>query len=183
MNKQQFLDQLAAGLRKLPEAEKADILQDFVTHFEFGLAEGKTEEDIAAGLGSPQQIAKELVATYRIEQVEQATTTGNVVRAVIAAISLGFFNLLIVLGPFLFLVGLLFGGWLLSISFILSPLLVLFNLIIDIRSFELFDLFFTLLFCGIGIFTSVGMYYVTKVLMKTFVKYLKLNVNLVKGES
>lgn len=92
MTKEQFLRQLESALKKLPKAEREDILQDYSEHFSIGMEEGKTEEEIASALGSPHQIAKELLATYHVEKVEATATTGNILRAIWAVIGLGFFN-------------------------------------------------------------------------------------------
>lgn len=56
MNKKQFLNELASSLKHLPASDRKDILQDFEEHFAIRMAEGKTEEEFAASLGSPQQI-------------------------------------------------------------------------------------------------------------------------------
>lgn len=181
MNKKQFLIKLDSYLQKLPSAERHDILQDFEEHFAFGIEEGKTEEEITESLGSPQQIAKELKATYHIEKVEEKVTTGNVLRAVIAAISLGFFNFVIVLGPFIGLVSVVVAGWIIGISFLVTPIIAIINPIIVPGIFEWFDLFASILLCGLGIFLLLGMYYVTKILTIIFIKYLRWNFYLVKG--
>src|SRR5690625_6704582 len=107
MNKNQFLSAIEKNLKKLPESERQDVLRDFEEHFIMGTEEGKSEEEISRSLGSPQQIAKEILASYHIEQVETIITPNNILRAVWAVISLGFFNLVIVLGPFIALVALL----------------------------------------------------------------------------
>ncbi len=73
----EFLQQLNASLKRLSEKERADILKDYEEHFTFGLEEGKSEEEIVASLGSPAQIAKELLADYHIEKVTTSATTGN----------------------------------------------------------------------------------------------------------
>nr|WP_155669311.1 DUF1700 domain-containing protein [Ornithinibacillus caprae] len=175
------MDNLNATLGKLPVEERNDILQDFEEHFTFGLEEGKTEAQIVESLGSPNHIAKELVATYHVDQVEGSITAGNILRAVWAVIGLGFFNLVIVLGPFIALVAIVVSGWAVAVSFIASPLLVLVNMTIALDHFVLFDLFFSLLLAGLGLLIAIGMFYVTKVLMNAFVRYLTYNVNLVKG--
>lgn len=108
MTKNKFLQQLNASLKRLSEKERTDILKDYEEHFTFGLEEGKSEEEIVASLGSPAQIAKELLADYHIEKVTASATTGNVFRAIWAVIGLGFFNLLIVLGPAITLAALIF---------------------------------------------------------------------------
>jgi uncharacterized membrane protein len=100
-------------------------------------------------------------------------------RAVWAVIGLGFFNLVIVLGPFIALIGVVIAGWASAIAFILAPFGVLFNLAIG--TFQLFDLFFALGLCGIGIFIAMGMFVATSALTKGFIRYLKFNASLVKG--
>ncbi|WP_047984962.1 HAAS signaling domain-containing protein [Ornithinibacillus californiensis] len=181
MNREQFLSKLNDSLKRLPSSEREEILQDFREHFEIGMSEGKSEEDIASGLGSPQQIAKELVATYRLEQVGETANTGNVLRAVWAVIGLGFFNLVIVLGPFVALAAIVLSGWVSGLSLVLSPVLYLVNVIIYPEIFAAYDLFFTLFLSGLGIFIFIGMFYVTRWLSKGFVKYLNFNVRMVKG--
>ncbi|WP_079527937.1 HAAS signaling domain-containing protein [Halobacillus hunanensis] len=181
MNKKQFLTSLEKGLKKLSHEEREDIMHDFEEHFSIGLTDGKTEEQISESLGSPKQISKELVATSRIEKVEATATTTNIFRAVWAVIGLGFFNFVIVFGPFVALLALVFAGWWTGVAFISSPLLLVFSVIINPGTFEFFDLFFSLMLCGIGLFIAMGMLYVTKVLKNLFVRYLKYNVSLVKG--
>ncbi|MCY9006519.1 DUF1700 domain-containing protein [Peribacillus frigoritolerans] len=179
MNKEQFLKQLNASLTRLSLEEREDILQDYEEYFEIGMEEGKSEQEISKSLGNPKQISKELMATYHLGQVEQTTSAGNVMRAVWAVIGLGFFNLVIVLGPFIALIGVVIAGWVSAIAFILAPLGALFNLVSG--NFQLFDLFFALGLCGIGIFIAMGMFVATSALTKGFIRYLKFNASLVKG--
>ncbi len=181
MNKEQFLHDLNATLRKLPEVEREEIMQDFNEHFSIGEEEGKSEKEIINALGSPQHIGKEMVANYHIDKVETEVTAGNIMRAVWGVIGLGFFNLVIVLGPFIALLGVLIGGWITSVSFVASPLLVLINVVIFPGSFEFFDLFFAIGICGLGLFIAIGMYFATRTIINGFVRYLKFNMNLVKG--
>ncbi|MDM5282605.1 DUF1700 domain-containing protein [Peribacillus frigoritolerans] len=179
MNKEQFLKQLNASLTRLSLEEREDILQDYEEYFEIGMEEGKSEQEISKSLGNPKQISKELMATYHLGQVEQTTSAGNVMRAVWAVIGLGFFNLVIVLGPFIALIGVVIAGWVSAIAFILAPLGALFNLVLG--NFQLFDLFFALGLCGIGIFIAMGMFVATSALTKGFIRYLNFNASLVKG--
>jgi len=181
MTKDQFFKELQAGLRKLPSAEQKDILYDYEEHFLNGMEEGKKEEEIAQSLGSPQQIAKELLATYHLEKVENTISTGNIFRALWAVIGLGFFNIVIVLGPFLALVAIIVSGWIVGASFILSPLLVIVDSLLQPSGFEFFKMFVSILLVGLGIFISIAMFYLTRFSMKGFVSYLKFNAKLVKG--
>ncbi len=181
MNKKQFLNSLDESLQKLSSDERQDILQDFEEHFANGIAEGKSEEHISASLGSPNHIAKELLASYLLEKAEKTETTGNIIRAMWAVIGLGFFNVVIVLGPFIAIAALVFAGWASSIAFIASPLLVFMNVILNPDTFILFDLFFSMMLCGLGLFIAVGMFFITKALIRGFVHYLKFNTKMVKG--
>ncbi|MDM5428712.1 HAAS signaling domain-containing protein [Bacillus mycoides] len=181
MTKDKFLQQLNVSLKRLSEKERADILKDYEEHFTFGLEEGKTEEEITASLGSPAQIAKELLAGYHIEKVTASATTGNVFRAIWAVIGLGFFNLVIVLGPAIAVAALIFSGWTLGISFLCSPLLVIVDTIVHPNTFLLFNLFVSLALCGLGYFIVIAMLSLTKLAKNGFVRYLKFNIALVKG--
>ena len=111
--------------------------------------------------------------------VEQKTSARNILSAVWAVVGLGFFNLLIVLAPFLTLVSIVLSGWLVSAAFVLSPLGILINLVIG--QFKMVDLFLSLCLCGIGIFVALGMFTATKALTKGFIRYLKFNITFVKG--
>lgn len=181
MNKDIFMKKLAAGIKKLPKEEQKEILQDFAEHFSVGVAEGKTEGEVAAALGAPNQVAKELVATYHLEKVNHSSNAGDVFRAVWAVIGLGFFNLVIVLGPFIALVSLIASGWVIGGSFILSPLAVLVNVVLYPETLLLFDVFVSIALTGLGILIIIGMYYVTRYMFKAFMKYLHFNVKMVKG--
>ncbi|MGG5741435.1 MULTISPECIES: HAAS signaling domain-containing protein [Bacillus cereus group] len=179
MNKEQFLKQLNTSLVKLSQEERQDILQDYEEYFAIGMEKGKTEQEISASLGNPKQISKELTASYRLDQVEQTTSAVNVMRATWEVIGLGFFNLVIVLGPFIALVGVVIAGWASAIAFILSPFVVLITLVLG--NFLFFDLFVALGLCGIGFFIAMGMYIATSALTKGFIRYLNFNISLVKG--
>ena len=181
MNKEQFLKSLEKGLKGLSQEEREDIIRDFKEHFLIGAEQGKTEEEISRSLGSPQQITKELLASYHLEKVEETATAGNILRAMYAVVGLSFFNLVIVLGPFIGLVGIIIGGWAAGLSCIVSPILVLINAVIYPEAFSFFELFLSIALSGLGLFIAIGMLFVTRVLLNLFVRYLKYNVNLVKG--
>ena len=59
MKKQEFLDLLRFYLEPLPKTVVDEIVAEYRTHFEEGMAHGKTEQEISRDLGSPQEIAKE----------------------------------------------------------------------------------------------------------------------------
>jgi uncharacterized membrane protein len=61
----EFLNALEQALSGLDAGEKREILDDYREHFALGLAAGKTEEEIAASLGDPAQLAAMYTAAHR----------------------------------------------------------------------------------------------------------------------
>lgn len=181
MNKREFFQQLSKGLSKLPHMEKLEILQDYEEYFEFGMRDGKSEQEIIAALGSPKQLSKELLATYHINRATSSSSPSNIVRAMWAVLALGFFNILIVLAPFCALMALIVSGWIVGVAFIFAPLLFLLNLILAFESFNLFEFFISIAMCGLGFFIIIGMFSATRSVNNGFLKYLKFNMRFVKG--
>ncbi|MDW7669072.1 MAG: DUF1700 domain-containing protein [Bacillota bacterium] len=60
MKKQEFLDLTKYYLKTkdVNKEEISEILEDFEEHFQIGLEEGRTEEEICESLGDPKEIAK-----------------------------------------------------------------------------------------------------------------------------
>ncbi|GAA3329582.1 hypothetical protein GCM10020331_078230 [Ectobacillus funiculus] len=130
---------------------------------------------MTASLGSPSQIARELSASHHLEKVETSTTAGNIMRAVWAVIGLGFFfNFVIVMGPFIALVGVMFSGWAVGAAFVLSPLLVLVNAVITPETFEFLICSYPLRFAESGCLLQLVCFFATKAVTSGFVRYLKI---------
>jgi uncharacterized membrane protein len=180
MSKDLFIKELSALLKELSTKEKQDVLNDYEEHFQFGMEEGKTENEIADSLGSPKVLAKEILANYYLENAKDAQTAGNVMRAVWAVIGLSFFNIIIVLGPFIGLVAVIFAGWAVSIAGISTPLLTLLNNLFG-SSFDFFEWFLSFAYCGAGLLLFVGMQWITKWFIRGFIRYISFNSALVKG--
>jgi uncharacterized membrane protein len=97
MNKQQFLETLRKQLKGLPEADLNEIIYDYEEHFRNGIEDGKSEEEIITHLGDIRQIANQYRMSSAIRTAEEKTTPVNVGRAVIMTVTLGFFNIIIIL--------------------------------------------------------------------------------------
>ena len=61
MNKKEYLDTLGKALGAMPYKDVNEILYEIGAHFSEGSLKGKTEEEIAVGLGDPNELA----AMYR----------------------------------------------------------------------------------------------------------------------
>lgn len=182
MTKVQFFNELEQMLHKVPEQDRQEILYDFKEHFAAGLAEGKREEDIVTELGNPKTIAKELLLDYRIEQAEKEKSAKHIVQAIMATVSLSFFNLIFVFGPVVGMIGLYIGLSAMAATLILSPLAWLVSLLFE--PVNVWNQFFvSLVLCGSGILLGIGLYYFGKFLYDVLLKYVKFNLRIIKGEN
>jgi DUF4097 and DUF4098 domain-containing protein YvlB len=64
MTENKFISELETAISRLPEDERNDILIDIREYFSNGRGDGKTDDEIAASLGSPAKIAAELLDSY-----------------------------------------------------------------------------------------------------------------------
>lgn len=75
MSKKEFMDQLREGLDGNVSYEKyCETIEYYESYFRRKLAEGKTEEEIVAELGSGRLIAKTIVDTAGANRTEQSYT-------------------------------------------------------------------------------------------------------------
>jgi uncharacterized membrane protein len=183
MVKNEFLDKLEYLLTRVPEQDRKEMLYDYQEHFEIGLANGRSQAELIAELGDPHVIARDLLADYRIGRAEKDKTPSNMGRAILAAISLSFFNLIFIIGP----VAGLFGAYvaLCAVSFGLTilPLAILGSYFFG-YSYESFlvNFFVSLTSFSLGVLMSIGMIYVGKFFYNVVLRYIKFNVKVVKGD-
>ncbi len=188
MNKRDFLNELDRQLGNISENDRADILYDYEEHFRMGLAEGKNEEEISAALGDARNIARQYKADCALRKAESNISTGNILRAVLSAGVLGFFNLVIVLGPFLGLIGVLIGlfaaafsitlsGIALFIAAILSPFL---PGLIDIGTSFIFGTSLSVGLTCLGLLFLIGVCFIAKYFYRLTIAYLKWNLDFIK---
>lgn len=69
MTKNEFMTRLASELRKRNVADAADVIEEYEQHFAFKLADGYSEEEIAAKLGSPEELAAQFESTDTAKNV------------------------------------------------------------------------------------------------------------------
>jgi uncharacterized membrane protein len=194
MTRESYLADLRRALGRMSESEKKDILYDYEEHFRIGAAEGRTDEQIARSLGSPRLLGKSYAIDAILEQPREGggIRVAAILRAVFASISLGFFNIVIVLGPFLGLVGVMIGLWatagslaIAGLGVFLGPLAVL--VVPGIVSLGgLSPVFF--LFAGIGtaalgVLAVIGMVKLTELFIRATAAYVRLNARIITRRS
>jgi len=190
MNKQDFINTLENKLSKLPKEEQEDILYDYEEHFQVGVESGKTEDEISASLGSPSTIAKQYLASYKINIAETDKSGKNILGAILATLALGFFNLVFILGPFLGAVGVLIGfygaafgvtvaGGALILVSLFPALLSLPYVVMDVTFYPLLGFTLGAGLTSLGLLFFIGDIWLTKALYNLTVKYLKANIRLI----
>jgi uncharacterized membrane protein len=109
MTREAFIARLRDGLRGLPPQAVADIVADYETHFADGEAAGRTDEEVAAALGDPGRLARELRAEIGLKRWEEDRSPSGAASAVFAVLGLGAIDLLILLPILMAVGGTLFG--------------------------------------------------------------------------
>jgi uncharacterized membrane protein len=97
MSRAEFLSSLRQGLSGLPAAEVEEIIADYAAHFDEALAAGRSEAEVAAALGNPQRLARELRAEAGLRRWETHRTPGALLAAIVSLGGLLALDLLILL--------------------------------------------------------------------------------------
>lgn len=120
MKKESYLAELAQHIRKLPETDRQEILADYEAHFEAGREAGKSDQDIARGLGAAKAVAQEIMMNTLVKQMDEApdhsrvfATLGHVLLMILVLAPLNFFMLVC---PFLILFSLVLAGWVMPLT-------------------------------------------------------------------
>lgn len=103
MKRDEFLARLKAGLAGMPPDQGDDIVRDYESHFAEGAAQGRSEDDIAAALGDPTRLAKELRAEAGLRRWQEGRNAANFIAALLAFLGLATFDVILLL-PVLFVV-------------------------------------------------------------------------------
>lgn len=191
MNKEEFMKKLNIQLKHVNDEERKDILADYEEHFVEGKKKKRSEAEIAKALGDPKDIAKQLKAEHLVKKAEGKTNWTNTWRAVFATMSLGFLNLIIVLGPFIALVAVIISLFAVGVSIVATGLAMFFGSIVGfimpVHPLPSVALAGTLVggigVGALGILMIIGMWYLTKLFFKGVVWYLKFNMKIIGGKN
>lgn len=153
MTKDQFLAALRSHLTGVSLAAADDIVADYASHFDEGMAAGRSEQDIAAALGDPARLARELRAQAGLRRWEEERSPSAAAGAVLAILSLGAIDLLILLPVLLVVCSLIF-----AFSCVAAALSVAGVIVLLVSPFSVFGgglAFLHMLLTGLGL-TSAG---------------------------
>lgn len=116
MTREAFIARLRQGLATLPESTRAEIIADYESHFTDGAGAGRSEADIAAALGDPDRLARELRAEAGLKRWEAERNPESAAAAVFAVLGLGAIDVLILLPILIGLVSVLFAFMFLALA-------------------------------------------------------------------
>lgn len=97
MTRDEFMGRLRRGLVGMPTATAAEIASDYDIHFADGAAAGRSEAEVAAALGDPDRLARELRAEAGARRWNQEQNASSAAAAIIGLIGLGAIDILILL--------------------------------------------------------------------------------------
>ncbi len=189
MTKEQFLTQLKRSISGLDESEKKEILYDYEEHFRMGLENEKTEEEIAESLGNPKVLGKSFKIDAFLAESKEGSRAVPVLRAVITSLSLGFFSVVFILGPFTALVSVIISLWAAAGALAVSGagaivILILQPLLPDVISFGgqniAFVIFSSIGVSALGLLSVIGMARLSKWFFLLVEKYIRFNLRIIK---
>ncbi|KGA97190.1 hypothetical protein AJ85_08350 [Alkalihalobacillus alcalophilus ATCC 27647 = CGMCC 1.3604] len=179
MLQDRFMEQLEQELMSVPEKEREEILVDYEEHFYIGREKGRSEEDIIKGLGSPKKVAKEILYNMKVSNANENPSFKNVSRAVLATLGLGFFNLVIVLAPYVLVLTVPFVLLTVGAVLVFSPVLLLIESGFTLTFLK--EIFYMLGLVGVGLLALVGAYYTLRLIYKGTLRYLSFNLKVIRG--
>lgn len=109
MTRNEFIKRLKAGLKGMPQADIDEIAADYEDHFAAGMAEGRSEEEVAAALGNPARLARELRFEAGFRNWESDRSPSSAWAAILAFMGLATIDILILLPVVLPIIGVVFG--------------------------------------------------------------------------
>lgn len=130
MNRANFLAQLRAGLSGLHQSDINDVIADYESHFADGVSAGRTEDEVAAALGDPSRLARELRAEIGFKRWEQERSAGNFIGVVLALIGLATIDILFLLPVLGVMLGVLFAATLVCVGCLIGGAILLGNLLV-----------------------------------------------------
>jgi len=145
MNKAQYMGILEHQLTRLPISERNELLYEYESHFIFGLQNGKTEEEIAAELGNPYEIASEVLQdrhdlqnhgfrqaplNYSAHSYAYKKPSSSPVKTTLLTIALGFLTITIVFPLGISLWAVWFAFSVSSVALCTSPLMAVLDYVL-----------------------------------------------------
>jgi len=181
MNQEQFLQELSKALQPLSEEERNEILFDFEEHITEGMKEGRPEANIIRELGSPKQIAKELVPDVTETAPAVQRPKKNLFQMACSAAAISILNLIFVLGPAIGIFGVYVGFCGAALALSVSPIMFVGMVMFQMNTHMMLEFFLSLMFGSLGLLSCIGLWHIGKLLYSVSLRYIRYNLKLVTG--
>ncbi len=179
MDKVTFIGKLRYSLSALPAKERQDILCDFEQHFIDGVNAGKSQEEVAAMLGNPREIALQFVDTL---PPKDSVTAKGVGRGILATVGLLLFDLILALPIIASLIAVWVSLWAVVLALFVSGLACFAAPFLIISGFAVIpSIFAGLSLLGLSGLSGIGMYYVSKYFFIGLKGYGTAHYRIIKG--
>ncbi len=191
MRKEEFLSELRVELRGLDPKDIEEIIGDQEEFIRDAMSAGRTEEEVVGSLGSPKSFADALKLEYKVNKINNASSTWESYREVLGSIgiliALAPLNLILLFGPVIAILGFLFswivtsgtivivGSSMLLLQFVLA-FVIGFTFIQSLAILFLSIGVIALGLCGIAVFVLFSQLFI-----KVFTAYAKWNIDLING--
>lgn len=116
MTRQEFMSRLRRGLAGIPAHSIDEICGDYESHFTDGAEAGRSEAEVAAALGDPTRLAKELRAEVGLKRWEAERNPSSAAAAVLAVLGLATIDVVLLLPALLTVGGILLGAFVAAIG-------------------------------------------------------------------
>ena len=109
MTRAEFISRLRRGLGGLPAATIDEVVADHEAHFDEAIATGRNEAEVAAALGDPGRLAREVRMEAGLRRWEEEKNPSAAAGAIFAVLGLGAIDILILLPLLMGVLSALFG--------------------------------------------------------------------------
>ncbi len=118
MTRNEFISRLRRALGAFPPETVNDIVGDYEAHFAEAVAAGRSEAEVAAALGQPERLARELRMEAGLARWEREKTPSSAAGALFALVGLGAVDILILIPFILSVFSTLFGILLVALTLV-----------------------------------------------------------------
>ncbi|GIP35629.1 HAAS domain-containing protein [Paenibacillus sp. J2TS4] len=179
MSKEAFFRNLEYKLKGLPEQERRQIIQVYEDLFQTASENGKDENEVASYLGYASQDDHSYARFVQHQHISNHSSAQGA-RALMASVALGLFNLIVVLTPFMVVSAVLLALSIVSIALLAMSIFIWLPPFTE--TLMVHKLFLSMSTFGLGMLIGIAMVYSIKWYVIIVSKYIRINVNLIRGE-
>lgn len=125
MTRQKFMQTLRLGLSGLPQTTVQEILADYEAHFAEGAGAGRTEEEVAAALGEPGRLARELRAEAGLKRWKEERNPAAAGALVLAVLGLATIDIFILIPVVITIGSLIFAAFMVGVGLFVGGIVAL----------------------------------------------------------